>query len=355
MFNKTKRFLTLALALLLTILPVKVSGQSLADPDQLTHQQAGYNSVQVQQGSFIKEYTVQAIPYYPLQQALTLEKNGAFFAEFAVKEGQSVKKGDVLVRFTADASNVTLERLVREIALLEEETALGISQRNEAIEMLKNTQAEGLNKEKNEILIKKQKAELQHYQYLQQRSIEALKQEKKAEQEKLNGYTLTAPEDGKVFDLARIQAGDPVVAGQSLMTLVRTDVVQLQVRNSAGELRYNMPVKVTVGRRNDQSVLAGRIVAADGAIPSQKRTGIAYISVEADKEMIDPKVTAETVRLDNVLVVERNAVVMENGKYYVTKLLDGMLQKRYISFGMNSASNAWIIHGVAAGDTLIAD
>jgi biotin carboxyl carrier protein len=202
---------------------------------------------------------------------------------------------------------------------------------------------------------KKQQAELQHYQYLQQRSVDALKQEKKTEQEKLNGYILTAPEDGKVFDFANIQAGDPVTAGQTLMTFVQTDVVQLQVRNSAGELRYNMPVKVTVGRRNARTVLTGRIVAADGAIPQKERTGFAYISVETDKEMIDPKITAETVRLDNVLVVARNAVVMENGKYYVTKLADGMLQKRCIGFGMNSTSDAWIIHGVVSGDTLIAD
>jgi multidrug resistance efflux pump len=309
----------------------------------------------VQQGSFVKECNIQAIPYYPLQQTLTLEKNSAIFVEFVAKPGQSVKKGDILARFTADASSVTLERLVREIALLEEETALGVSQRSEAIETLKNTQAEGLEKEKIEILLKKQQAELQHYQYLQQRSVDALKQEKKTEQEKLNGYILTAPEDGKVFDFANIQAGDPVTAGQTLMTFVQTDVVQLQVRNSAGELRYNMPVKVTVGRRNAQTVLAGRIVAADGAIPQKERTGFAYISVETDKEMIDPKITAETVRLDNVLVVARNAVVMENGKYYVTKLADGMLQKRCIGFGMNSTSDAWIIHGVVSGDTLIAD
>jgi len=352
MLDKAKRLLPLALALLLTALPANAS---LIDPGQLTDQQASYNTAQVQLGSFAKEYNVPATVYYPLQQALKLEKNGAFFAEFTVKEGQTVKKGDVLARFTVHTSSVTVTRLEREIARLEEETKLGTSQRNEAIRLLENATAEGLEQEKNSILLKKAKAELEHFEYLQQRSLNALKQEKKAEQEKQNGYTLMAPADGKVTGLAKLTAGDPVEAQDVLMTLVRTDIVQLRVSNSSGELRYNMPVKVTLGRQNNATVLNGRVVAADGAIPQQERTGYAYICVETDEALTDGRVNAQVVKLDKVFVAERGAVIAENGRYYVTKLVDGMLQKRYIGFGMNNTEAVWIIHGVAQGDTLIAD
>jgi len=352
MLDKAKRLLPLALALLLTALPANAS---LIDPGQLTDQQASYNTAQVQLGSFAKEYNVPATVYYPLQQALKLEKNGAFFAEFTVKEGQTVKKGDVLARFTVHTSSVTVTRLEREIARLEEETKLGTSQRNEAIRLLENATAEGLEQEKNSILLKKAKAELEHFEYLQQRSLNALKQEKKAEQEKQNGYTLMAPADGKVTGLAKLTAGDPVEAQDVLMTLVRTDIVQLRVSNSSGELRYNMPVKVTLGRQNNATVLNGRVVAADGAIPQQERTGYAYICVETDEALTDGRVNAQVVKLDKVFVAECGAVIAENGRYYVTKLVDGMLQKRYIGFGMNNTEAVWIIHGVAQGDTLIAD
>lgn len=349
-----KRLFPLALALALLVSPVKASGQSLIDPERLTDQQVSYNTAQVQMGSFIKEYNVPAQVHYPLQHALALEENGAFFAEFAVKEGQDVKKGDVLARFTVETSSVTLERLDREIQRLEDETTLGIAQREDSIRVLENTKAEGAEEEKNSILLKKQKMGLEHYQYLQQRSIDSLKQEREAEQKKLSGYTLVAPDDGKVTDFAKIKTGDPVSAGQTLMTLIRTDVVQLRVNNSSGDLRYNMPVKIAVGRENP-TVLTGRVVAADGAIPSQERTGIAYISVETDETFQEARITAETIRLDNILVVERSAVVMENGKHYVTKVVDGMLQKRYIGFGMNNLEDVWILHGVAEDDTLLAD
>lgn len=353
MLVKMRRLLPLTLALLLTASPVKATGQSLIDPEQLAQQQSGFETVQVSADSFAKEYSAPVLVHYPLQQTLKLGKEDATFVEFAVEEGENVSKGDVLARFAVQTSGAALERLEREIIRMEEETELGVLQREEAINELENTKAEGFEKEKNSILLKKAKKELEHYSYLQQRSLDALHQEKNAELEKQNGYTLMAPADGMVTELAQLKTGEPVSAQQSMMTFIRTDVVQLRVSNSSGDLRYNMPVQITVGKQN-KTVLDGRVVAADGAIPAQERTGYAYISVETQEELVDPKITAETVRLDNVLITDRGAVISENGKYYVTLLVDGMLQKRYVGFGMNNLDQAWIIHGVAAGDTLIA-
>jgi multidrug efflux pump subunit AcrA (membrane-fusion protein) len=353
MLVKMKRLLPLALALLLTVSPVKATGQSLIDPEKLQDQQISLDTIQVEAGSFIKEYNVPALVHYPMQRELKSGKYNAIFVEFAVDKNEKVQKGDVLARLAVETSDAALERLEREITRLEEEMKLGVQQRNEEIKRLENTNADGLEKEKNDILLKKAKVELEHYEYLQQRRLDALKQEKKLEQEKQNGYTLIAPADGIVTDFAKLKTGDPVPANSVLMTFVQTDVVQLRISNSAGDLRYNMPVKVTIGKKNT-TVVSGRVVAADGTIPEKERTGYAYIRVETEAELVDPKLSAEIVRLDNVLVVDRGAVISENGKHYVTKLVDGMLQKRYICFGTNNTDQVWLIHGVAAGDTLIA-
>ncbi len=355
MFSKMKRLLLLVLALALMACPVGASGESLIDPETLQNQQASYNTTTVQLGSFVKEYSVPVLVHYPLQQELKVEQNGAIFTEFAVQEEQNVKKGDVLAYFSVETSGAALERLAREISLLEAQTELGIQQRREAIKDLENANAEGFDKEKNTILLKKAKAELAHYEYLQQRSLEALKQEQKTEQEKHSGYTLIAPADGKVMDLAKLKTGEPVSAGDTLMTFVRTDVVQLCVSNSSGDLRYNMPVTVTLGKPGNITTVSGRVVAADGAIPEKERTGYAYIQVETDAELENPKLTAEVMRLDNVLVVDRSAVISENGKQYVTKVVDGMLQKRYVAFATHNTEEAWLIHGVAEGDLLVTD
>ena len=355
MFSKMKRLLLLALAVALTVCPVSASGESLIDPEKLQDQQASYNTTAVQLGSFVKEYSVPVLVHYPLQETLKVEQNGAFFVEFAVEEEQEVKKGDILAHFTIETSGAALEQLEREIARLEAETKLTVQQRKEAIKRLENASAEGFEKEKNAIMLKKAKAELAHYEYLQQRSLNALKQAQKTEQEKQDGYTLIAPADGKVLDFATLKTGAPVSTEDALMTFVRTDVVQLCVSNSSGDLRYNMPVTITVGKQNNITKVSGRVVAADGAIAVKERTGYAYIQVETDAKLENPKLTAEVMRLDNVFVVERGAVISENGKHYVTKLVDGMLQKRYIGFATHNTEEVWIIHGVAEGDLLVTD
>lgn len=354
MLVKTKRLLPLMLALILIASPVKANGQSLIDPEQLQDQSSGFDTTPVRVDSFINEYNAPALVHYPLQQSLKVEKSGAIFEEFAVEEGENVSKGDVLARFTLETSDAELERLKREISRLEEETRLGVLQRQEAIKVLQTSNAEGLEKEKNSILLKKANAELAYYQYLQQRSLDALKQQEKTEQQKQNGYTLLAPADGQVTDFAEIQCGEPVSMQQTLMTFIRTDVVQLRISNSSGDLRYNMPVKITVGRQNKTTVLEGRVVAADGLVPAEKQTGYAYICVETDAELTDPKITAEVMRLDNVMIVDRGAVIAQGGKHYVTKRKDEMLQKRYVVYGSSNTGEAWIIYGVAEGDMLIA-
>ena len=355
MFSKMKRLLLVLLALVLTVCPVSASGESLIDLETLQDQQVSHHTTAVELGSFVKEYAVPVLVHYPWQQTIKVEQNGALFAQFAVQEEQNVKKGDVLAYLTAETSSAELERLEREIALLKAETELGIRQRKQAIELLENTVAEGLEQKKNEIERKQAELELSHYEYLQQRSLDALLQAQREEQTKQSKYTLVAPADGKVSEFAVLKTGDPVSAGDTLMTFVRTDVVQLRVSNSSGDLRYNMPVTVTVGKQGDTTTASGRVVAADGAIPAEKRTGYAYIQVELDAELVSPRLTAEVMRLDNVFVVERGAVVNENGRRYVTKVADGMLQKRYIGFGADNQEEIWIIHGVAEGDLLVTD
>ena len=100
------------------------------------------------------------------------------------------------------------------------------------------------------------------------------------------------------------------------------------------------------------------MVAADDSIPEKERNGIAYILLDPydpDIKLRTLKVTAPTLYLENVMIAKRNTVTAENGKYYVTKLVDGMAQKRYIDVGMISTTAVWYLGGVAEGETLVID
>lgn len=362
MLSKRIRLLSALLVLAVCALPVMASGQEdLIDVDQQIQQEITYTTTEVRRGSFTKEATSPAMVHYPLYWNVAATQNGTHFAEYVVSEGAAVKAGDPLVRLSQAADEIALARLEKELSRMKEEFKAAVAQKEEEISAAKqamDAQNDVYEKEKQSIAIQILQTKLDQFGYHQQRSIDAKQAEVNAHKSRFQPLVLTAPADGVVMALASKNPGDSVSAGEVLVALVRTDVRLLKVNNSALELRYQMPVTVAVGRGDNQTFLTGRVIAADDAVPEGQRSGFAYILLNPgseDVELRDVKVTGCTVKLDNVLLVERSAVKQEDGKPYVTKLTDDMVQRRGIIFGMSNVSDSWILVGVAEGETLILD
>lgn len=358
-----KKLLALLLPVMLLALPVMASEQQdLIDIQQLTQQQISYKTSQVYTGSFIKETSTVGTAYFPLTYKVAFDGSDAKFVEYTVAEGDTVKAGDVLARFSIEVSNVAKTRLERQLARAKEELKAGILQRQEAVAALKKEitgETDSYEKEKKEITLQKLEIELEQYRYTQQRSIDTLQQELDELYRAQENNVLISPADGVVTELTTKKVDEKVSSRETLAVIVSEDITLLRASNTFGDLRYNMPVQVTVGRGNQQTTLTGRVVSADNAIAESGKTGYAYILLNIlDGRKInvtDPKVTAEIVRLDNVPVVNWSAVTQENGKYYVNKLNHGVVQKRYILIGMQNGQLAWVLDGVTEGETLIVD
>lgn len=358
-----KKLLTLLLSVTLLALPVMAAGQQdLIDPQQLTQQQISYKTTQVQTGSFIKELSTTGSAYYPMTYYASFAGSNAKFAEYTVAVGDTVKVGDVLARFSVETDDIAITRLERQLARAEEEVEAGILQRREVIAALKKEiagLADGAEKEKKEITLQKLKTELERYEYTQQRSLDAQQQALDALYDQRENNVLLAPADGVITELVQKKAEETVSAGEALAVIVCEDVVLLRVGNPFGELRYHMPVQVTVGRANSQTVLTGTVVSADNVIAQSAQTGYAYVqlnlSASQNVNLDNPGIVAASMQLDNVLLVDRSAIHAENGRFYVNKLSNGVVQKRYILIGMQNAEYAWVMDGVTEGETLIVD
>lgn len=336
--------------------------QDIIDASQLTPQQINYKTTEVIAGSFVKEATSSASEYYPLTYDVQFGQSNAKFVEFTVKRGETVKAGDVLARFYITGSDVAFTRMEKNLTRTKEETEKGISTREEAISRQRAqiaAMADGYEKEKALLALRKLETELEKYIHSQNYSI--ANQTKAYEEEKARraNNVLISPVDGVVTEMAYKKADDAVSASETLVTISSEEVLLLRVKNDGGSLRYNMPVVVKSGNNKQQVILSGRVVAADDVIPEQERTGYAFIELDPyDTEEIRLralKVTVNTIQLDNVTLVKRTAATLEAGKYYVTKLKDGMVQKRYIKFGMSNTEYTWAMTGVEAGETLIID
>ena len=361
--NSIRRAALLMAAMLLCMPAAQAEmTQDIIDVSTLTQQQINYKTVEAALGSYVREVSQSASEYFPLTYNVRFDQSNAKFVEFTVKRGQEVKKGDVMARFAITGSEVAFTRMEINLKRTEEDTRRGILDREEAIQKKRAeiaAMSSGYEQERAMLTLRKLEVELEQYKFRQQRSIDQQREAFEEEKERRANNVLLAPVDGVVSELAYKKVDDAVSPGETLAVISSEEIMLLRAKNERQELRYNMPVRVTVGNGKNQITLTGRVGAADDAIPEKERTGYLFVELDPyDSENIpirSPKITGDTIRLDNVMVVQRSAATLEAGKYYVTKLKDGMVQKRFVEFGMGSAQTAWILTGVEDGETLVLD
>lgn len=361
MYSKqVQRLLAILLVLVICVLPMMVSAQGdLIDPNQEIQQEVTYQTDTVRRGTFTKETTFSASEYYPCNWSIACPVKDAAFVEYTVNLGAQVKAGDVLVRLSTGKDSITLAQKERELSRMQEEFAAAISEKEEAITAAKaaaDIQTDAFEKEQMLISVSIMETELKQFCYLQQRALDAKQQEVEDLRSSQQTLELTAPSDGTITALTSKEPEETVAAGEVLLTMARTDIRLLQVKDPAAELRCNMQVSIVMGRGNNQKTFTGRVIAAEDILAPEQRSGYAYVLPSPGTENMvfrEVRIAATTVSLDNVLLVNRRAVNMENANTYVTKLNSGVLQRRGILLGFTNPTDAWIMAGVTEGDVLI--
>ena len=208
-----------------------------------------------------------------------------------------------------------------------------------------------------ELEIKKMESQYQQYVFSAERDQRLLQDEiqnRKAEQ---ISTQIVAPYDGCIDKLTYLNPGDQVQQGDLLITMYSTDRVLVRVDNSSRRFRYNMPVTVEAGPKNNRSSYPGTVVAAADSLPAGQDSGTAYIeldqSVPAEDLENNLTVTGNTVELLDVLIAKQAAQTLSEGKSYVNILENGLVHKRYIIMGAWDAGVFWILDGLKEGQILV--
>ena len=353
--------LLLAAVLLLALNPSRaLADGDLIGGDAATARDVNYKTAVVKLGTFTSEVSADAARYYPLSYELRYDHADAKFVEYKVHVGNAVKAGDVLAEFRLEGSEAELARLELTITRTEEETARGVRERQEQIDEAREALEKAQSRDRRELRsleLQRLELELERYLFRQNHSLEQQRAELDEAREEQNDLVLTAPFDGVITRLASKNADDAVSPNEVLIILYSEEVMFLRVENGDSRFRYNMPVKISVGSDNDRAELTGRVIASDDLL-EKAEGGYALIQLDPYDESIllrHPRATAQSVYLENVLTVSRDAVKVENGREYVTKLTDGMVQKRYVTCGLYNLTEVWIVLGVSEGETLIVD
>lgn len=355
------RISAVLLALAIMCLSAFAESGNLISQDMIKADTVNYNSEVVEAGVLERTVSSGAEEYYPHYEILSAEVSGARFGEYLVSRGDEVKKGDVLATFTLDVDEAAIASMELELQRAEENMEKTIADAQEsALELQRSLLNATDAGEREMIQLKIQRAEiaLEQHVFEQERVITGLEEriaEALAEQE---GSVMVAPEDGVILEMEFKHPGDSVREGENLILMYRTDGVLMRVDNAGGEFRYGMDVVVEIGNNKNRTQLPGRVVGADTLIPTVERSGYAYIEFELPEgeKLMRPNVKGTIMKLDNVLTVSRGAVEMDGGKYFVTKLVDGVPQKRFVNAVVSvGLKRVWVLQGLDAGDEIIID
>ena len=257
---------------------------------------------------------------------------------------------------------MALSSLQLSLVRAQEDFAAGLEEQENGIAALSEQYAAATSQYERELLslqIARAEIALEQYTYQQERQIASLQEDIADLEAARENHVLLAPYDGEISAITYKREGDMVSSNEVLITLSRMDGMLLRVDNSSGYFRYGMQVIVEVGPAKERVQLTGQVVGADTLLPESRRLGYAFIALDPyDAEeirFINPTAHAPTYYLENVLLLPRRAATLESGQYYVTKLTDGMVQKRFVNLIMNNNTDAWILQGVSEGETVILD
>lgn len=299
-----------------------------------------------------------------------IDDQDAVLDSIKVKKGQRVKKGDVLAVYHVETSETKLQKqkLLNDQARAEYEA--GLSNLNKSLSDALNEQkqlATDAEKKMKDLEIKKMRKEIEAYKKGEK---EIREQEKDYErlvrlQSKTN---FVAKKGGVVTSVKREYVGEELDASKGIIKLRNNDKWLIKVKDSASMLRYNMDVKVRLGKSvNDyQHEMKGKVITASDitgvAENDESGDAVVYVDIsEADKKKYDFEkstiyIYAVSFEVKDALMVDASAVNTEsvgvNNVPYVYVLEDGKLHKRFVVSNYKNDKDYLIEQGVSENQTL---
>ena len=354
--SRNKALLALLLALLMASPCALAESENLISSDMIQTNSANYKLFTAELGAYEQTISNAGSEYYPHTYEVRPELDGERFLEYTVEKGQEVRKGDVLAVFSMKVDEARLTELNLQLERAEDDLQQQTELRVDAIEEMEMALPGVTDRYEYEIQalkIKRARVELEQYIYQQNTLIAKTEEIDKIEAEKA-GAKLLAPVDGTVTRMTLMREGDRVYTTDALVTIFRTEDKMLRFENSGNNFRYGMKVTVEVGPGSNKVQVSGRVVGADTRVPEAMRTGMIYVAFDEPVEDVrSAKVRANNCYLDNVMIVPRKAVELESGNYFVSKLEDGIVRKRYVNSIVKPGQQIWILQGLEAGDEII--
>lgn len=324
---------------------------------------SNYKTIQAENSEFSRKALADLSLFYPVTADLVCEKENAVIREIVIhgRHNEPVKKGDVLLTFDIEVSKAEIENYSLKLQRCMEAMEEGKAERQEVI-LEAETEAEALDGWELELAllkIEKLKTEYDEFVYVSEREAAEYREQLAYLESEKEGYELTAPFDGVIDFMEKLNPGDRVEKGQFLIKMYAPDQYYLKADDIAGNLRYNSKVTVLAGPKNDTKTYTGKVVSAYNILLPAVPKGDPLIRLDEPVDVKELEVAlryeADIERLQNVLLIDRNVIRMDENKSYVRILENDMIQKRYILPGLRNSEVVWVVDGLSKEQKVIAE
>ena len=358
--SRNKRLIALLLAAAL-FCPAVLASAELIEPDRIVADVVKYNTRTVRRETLERTINVSGREYYPRSVTLRYEGDEAVYGQVLVKRGQVVKKGDALLSVSVQYDTVQMTEMELAYERAAEDYEKGLEAREEEIDRIERALAsekDEYERQRGTLTLKKLNLALEQYIYQQEYALENRREQIDELTERHEANIVYSPIDGFIDDVAYFREGDRLYGGEVLFEITNTEVFLISAQDN--RLRYGMDVTIEAGANKNRTTLNGRVVAAPDclgdAIGEHALVEVDFTGRDEDFAWRNTRVAGRIIYLENVLLVDRKAVILDGGKYVVTKLTeDGVTQKRFINQGMQTGSDIWVLQGLDEGDVVIVD
>lgn len=266
------------------------------------------------------------------QQDVFFKQSGGRLAAVHVSQGDTVKKGQLLIELGSDDLKLRLElqKISYERAQIDLQSAI---------------------KGGNEDQIRSRKLDLKSVQ-LQLDNL----------QQQWESMRLVAPIDGVVTYLAEVSLGQTMNAYETVLTIADPSRVQLVYTSDdpadIAPLQPNMPVEIKI----DGKDMTGKVVQSPSSVPfssnqqvNDKNSKLLIVDAEGLKgeigAMAELKIFKQ--RQQNVLIIPKSGLRTYLDRKYV-QVLDGDRRKEVdVEVGMSTGTEVEIRRGLAEGDKIV--
>lgn len=318
-----------------------------------------YNTREAETDTFSKKSVFGSQVIYRQSQSVAVYTQGATMGEMLTETGAAVNAGDTIATYYAPMNDVDIARTEMELRQAQDDYDYEIAQRTRVISEYREASANASNETDariNELMAQKEELMLEQYTAGAQAQLASLTAQRDAAVTSHEAKPVNVGITGIVARASRMDAGANIT-GRELVGVFSPESIIIRVDNSSGALKYGMKVELTLDG-NGKAVVAATVVSADNVLPGSLQGKTAYVlpdELPTGTGYNRASVYAETITVDDVIVVNNNTIQYANSKPYVRILTeDGIVRTRYVNIAMIGENNSWIILGVEPGDKLIA-